>query len=117
MLDKSLPVLVVDDIQAARATIVNILKVLGFKQILEAANGEEAREIILAQGNKMQLVISDWKMPYMDGLELLRWIRREEKFKHLPFIFVTSKGEKEDIALASDEGIEGYLLKPVTIDA
>jgi len=117
MLDKSLPVLVVDDIQAARATIVNILKVLGFKQILEAANGEEAREIILAQGNKIQLVISDWKMPYMDGLELLRWIRREEKFKHLPFIFVTSKGEKEDIALASDEGIEGYLLKPVTIDA
>lgn len=117
MLDKNLPVLVVDDIQAARATIINILKVLSFKNILEAANGEEAKQIVEEHGDKLQLIISDWKMPYMDGLELLRWLRRQEKISHIPFIFVTSRGEKEDIALASDEGIDGYLLKPVTIDA
>lgn len=117
MLDKDKAILVVDDIQPARETILNILRVLGFKRFFEASNGEEAKDIIEKNYDDIQLIISDWKMPVLNGLDLLRWIRRNDKYKDMLFIFTTSKGEKEDIALASEEGIEGYLLKPVTIDS
>jgi len=114
MLDKGKPVLVADDIQPARETMVNILRVLGFKNIIQAANGEEAWEL-LQDNPDVELIISDWKMPRMDGIEFLRKLRRESKWQDVPFLFVTSKSEREDVALASDLGISGYLVKPVTI--
>ncbi|MDQ7032347.1 MAG: tetratricopeptide repeat protein [Desulfonauticus sp.] len=117
MLSKDKYILVVDDIQPARETIINILKVIGFKNILEAANGEEAIEMLKKYKIDVQLVISDWKMPKLTGLDLLRWLRKQEDLKDILFIFTTSKGEAEDIALAVEEGIDGYLIKPVTIES
>ncbi|MBT8763685.1 tetratricopeptide repeat protein [Desulfohalobiaceae bacterium Ax17] len=114
MLDKGKPVLVADDIQPARETMVNILRVLGFKNIVQAANGEEAWEL-LQDNPDVELIISDWKMPRMDGVEFLRKLRRDSRWQDVPFLFVTSKSEREDVALASDLGISGYLVKPVTI--
>ncbi len=115
MLDKSKPILIVDDIQPARETLINILRVLGYKEFLEASNGEEAKEILEGRGD-IQLVISDWKMPRMDGFQLLRWMRTNKRFVNLPVLMVTSKGEKGDIALAADEDVTEYLLKPITVE-
>ena len=115
-MDKQRPILLVDDIQPARETLINILKVIGYKNFLEASNGEEAIEL-LKNNPDIQLIISDWKMPRMNGIELLKWVRSHKEFKNIPFIMVTSKGEKEDIALAAEEDVTEYLVKPVTIDA
>ncbi|GAB6160847.1 hypothetical protein JCM12298_00060 [Desulfothermus naphthae] len=115
-MDKQRPILLVDDIQPARETLINILKVIGYKNFLNASNGEEAIEL-LKNNPDIQLIISDWKMPKMDGIELLKWVRSHKEFKNIPFIMVTSKGEKEDIALAAEEDVTEYLVKPVTIDA
>lgn len=116
MLSSEKFILIVDDIQPARETIRNILRVLGHKKLLEAANGQEAVDLLLEHKDQIQLVISDWKMPVMNGLELLRFIRQHPELKNLLFIFTTSKGEKEDIAVAAEEGVQGYLIKPVTIE-
>lgn len=115
MLDKEKPILIVDDIQPARETLINILSVLGFKNFLEAENGEEACEIIKNNKN-IQLIISDWKMPKMDGLSLLKWIRNNSPVQDIPFVMLTSKGEKEDIALAAELDVTAYLLKPISVD-
>jgi len=115
-MDKQKPILLVDDIQPARETLSNILKVLGYKNFLEACNGEEAVEL-LEKNPDIQLIISDWKMPRMSGIELLKWIRSHKEFKDIPFIMVTSKGEKEDVALAAEQDVTEYVVKPVTVEA
>lgn len=114
-MDKNITVMVVEDILSARETVVNLLKALGFSQFLEAENGEAA----LAQmnGNSLGLIISDWNMPKMNGLSLLRAVRSRQQSSYVPFIFLTSKSEVEDVALASDGGASAYLVKPVTIKA
>ena len=115
-MDKQKPILLVDDIQPARETLCNILQVLGYKNLLEASNGEEAIEL-LKKNPDIQLIISDWKMPRMSGIELLKWVRSQKEFKNIPFIMVTSKGEKEDVALAAEQDVTEYLVKPVTVEA
>ncbi len=115
-MDKERPILIVDDIQPARETLINMLKVFGYKNFLEASNGEEAKDV-LKEHKDIQLIISDWKMPRLSGIELLKWVRGREEFKDIPFIMVTSKGEKEDIALAAEEEVTEYLVKPVGVEA
>ncbi|WP_051617281.1 tetratricopeptide repeat protein [Desulfonatronovibrio hydrogenovorans] len=114
MLNGDLHVLVVDDIGPARQTVVNILRVLGCKNTVEAGNGHEAWEI-LSQRNDIGLVISDWKMPRMNGIDLLIRVRENQQTKNLPFFLVTSKNESEDVALASDWGVNGYMVKPLSL--
>ncbi|MFW5863385.1 MAG: tetratricopeptide repeat protein [Desulfohalobiaceae bacterium] len=115
-MDKSKPVLVVDDIQAVVQTVVNILEVLGFERFLEAQNGEQAMQVLLDNPDS-GLIISDWRMPKLNGLDFLRWVRQSREFAWLPFLFLTSKSEAEDIALACDFGVTCYIIKPVTIQA
>lgn len=112
---KNITILVVEDILSARETIIHILKALGFSSFLEADNGAMALEKL--EKHKVELIISDWNMPQMNGLNFLKNLRSSEKYSSTPFIFVTSKSEVEDIALASDFGVSGYLIKPVTIAA
>lgn len=107
-------ILVVDDVEPARQTVINILRVLGYQQTEEAATGQEAWEKLQA-GSKAVLIISDWKMPGMSGVELLKNVRADEKLKDLPFFLVTSKSEMEDVAQASDLGASGYMVKPLNI--
>lgn len=115
-MDKSKPVLVVDDIQAVVQTVINILEVLGFENFLQAQNGEQAQQILQAHPDT-GLIISDWKMPKLNGLDFLRWVRKSQNFAWLPFIFITSKSETEDVALACDFGVTSYIVKPVTIQS
>ncbi len=107
------PILVVDDIQPVRETIINILKVLGYKNFLQASNGKEAIEILKKED--VHFIISDWKMPVLNGLELLRWVRANPKTKDTPFLFITSKGDKEDIARAAEEKVTDFIVKPIDV--
>jgi CheY-like chemotaxis protein len=114
-MDKNITVMVVEDILSARETVLNLLKALGFTHFLEAENGEDALEKI--RNTTPGLIISDWNMPKMNGLNLLRAVRSRPESPYIPFIFLTSKSEVEDVALASDGGASAYLVKPVTIKA
>lgn len=112
-MNKNITILVVEDILSARETVLHLLRALGFSSFVEAENGASALECL--KKNKIDLIISDWNMPQMNGLTFLKKLRTLEEHDTLPFIFLTSKSEVEDIALASDFGVSGYLVKPITI--
>ncbi|RUM87099.1 MAG: response regulator, partial [Thermodesulfatator sp.] len=98
-LDTSIRVLVVDDFATMRKIIKNILTQLGFKNIIEADDGTTAWEIL--QKEPVDLIISDWNMPKMNGLELLKKVRSDEKLKDIPFLMVTAEAQKENIIEAA----------------
>ncbi len=114
-MNKEATVLVVEDILSARETVIHLMRTLGFSSFVEAENGAVALEKLAE--HKVGLIISDWNMPRMNGMALLKEVRNSSKWKNIPFIFLTSKSEIEDVALASDVGVSGYLVKPVTIKA
>lgn len=111
--DTQLTVLIVEDILSARETVRNLLRALGFSNFVEAENGEVALKKLLE--HEVGLIISDWNMPFMNGLALLKAVRMHDTYRYVPFILLTSKSEMDDVALASDKGVSGYLVKPVTI--
>jgi len=114
-MDKSITVLVVEDILSARETVMHLLRALGFSKFLEAVNGLEALELLRL--HQVGLIISDWNMPKMNGLALLKEVRQHAQLSKIPFLFLTSKSEVEDVALATDTGVSAYLVKPLTIKA
>ena len=93
--DTNMPILLVDDFATMRRIIKNILRQLNFTNITEADDGTTAWDIIEKQ--KIDFIISDWNMPQMTGLELLRKVRGDERFKHLPFLMVTAEAQQENI--------------------
>ncbi|GAU08836.1 response regulator [Desulfoplanes formicivorans] len=115
MIDAHAPILVVDDVGPSRQAVVNVLDVLGFSHILEAANGAEAWQLMRDGQDQLGLVISDWKMPRMSGIELLKRVRTHASLCEIPFLLFTSKVEPGDLALAADMGVSGYLVKPLDI--
>jgi CheY-like chemotaxis protein len=112
-MDRNIAILVVEDILSARETVIHMLRALGYSRFHEAGNGVQALERIKEGG--IGLVISDWNMPQLNGLGLLRAVRSRAESRTLPFLFLTSRSEIEDIALASDSGVSGYLIKPLGI--
>ncbi len=96
-MDPNMKVLVVDDFATMRKVIRNMLQKLGCEKVFEAENGEEAFRI--AKGDDFDLIVSDWNMPVMTGLEFLRAVRSEEKTKNIPFLMVTAEANKENILL------------------
>jgi PleD family two-component response regulator len=106
------PVLIVDDMKLARLKLSQICKNLGFTQILEAANGEEAMTIL---GKiKPVLILSDYNMPVMNGLELLQRVRETPAMVKIPVIFITSESERTLILSAVTLGVAEYVVKPFT---
>lgn len=112
MLISDINVLVVDDVNAVRAQVKQMLKECGFKSITLAANGAEARAALEAE--RYHLVLSDWYMEPVDGLELLRFIRSHPQLLKLPFIMVTAEGTREKVIQAIQLGIDDYMVKPLT---
>jgi len=112
MVDKSMSILVVDDFPTMRRIVRTLLKELGFTNVDEAEDGQEALAKLKSGG--FQLVVSDWNMPNLDGLEMLRHIRADEALKHLPVLMVTAEAKKENIIAAAKAGASGYVVKPFT---
>ncbi len=109
---KDMTVLIVDDFATMRRIIRNILRDLEFKKILEAEDGTAAVDILKTQ--KVDLIISDWNMPKMTGLELLKWVRSNEETKDLPFLMVTAEAQKENVIEAVKAKVSNYIVKPFT---
>ncbi|MBV8657310.1 MAG: response regulator [Burkholderiales bacterium] len=103
-------ILVVDDFPAMRRIIANLLRELGFQNIVEAENGERALHILNNQ--QIDAVLSDWNMPIMDGLELLKHIRASDKLKNLPVMLVTAEGKRDNVVVAAQAGADSYIVKP-----
>lgn len=104
--------LVVDDFSTMRRIVRNLLKELGFTNVQEAEDGVDALNKL--RGAEFDFVVSDWNMPNMTGIELLRNIRADAKLKHLPVLMVTAEAKKENIIEAAQAGASGYVVKPFT---
>ncbi|MCS7199018.1 MAG: response regulator [Caldimicrobium sp.] len=111
-IDHNIKILIVDDFSTMRKIIRNILTQLGFKNIVEADDGTTALDILNKE--KIDLIISDWNMPKMNGLELLKAVRSNENTKDIPFIMVTAEAQRENILEAIKYRVSQYVVKPFT---
>jgi len=112
MLNSKAKVLVVDDFPTMRRIMRNLLKQIGFESIDEAENGEDALRKL--KGGDYGLVVSDWNMPIMEGIELLKRVRSDPHLKDIPFLMVTAEAEKEKVIEAIKAGVDNYIVKPFT---
>ncbi len=114
-MDTSIRVLVVDDFATMRRILKNILKQLDFKNLVEADDGTTAWEVLEEQS--IDLIISDWNMPKMSGIELLKKVRASDKYKKTPFLMVTAEAQKQNVIEAVQAGVSNYVVKPFTAEA
>ena len=112
MADPNMKILVVDDFSTMRRIVRNLLKELGFSNVYEAEDGVDALKQLRAE--PFDFVVSDWNMPNMTGIDLLREIRKDGALKHLPVLMVTAEAKKENIIEAAQAGASGYVVKPFT---
>ncbi len=105
-------VLVVDDFSTMRRIVKNLLRDLGFTNISEADDGSTALPML--QGGDFDFVVTDWNMPGMQGIDLLKAIRADANLAHIPVLMVTAEAKKEQIVMAAQAGVNGYIVKPFT---
>lgn len=108
--DKSMPILIVDDYKTMLRIVRNLLRQLGFDNIDEASDGSTALQKL--HDRSYGLVISDWNMEPMTGLQLLREVRADNRIGALPFIMVTAESKSENVIAAKDAGVSNYIVKP-----
>lgn len=112
--DQSMKILVVDDMVTMRRIVKNILKQLGFGNVDEAENGQEALQKLRA--DTFGFVVSDWNMPVMTGIDMLRAIRADEKLKAIPVLMVTAEAQQTNLIEAVQAGVSNYIVKPFTAE-
>lgn len=112
--DPNMRVLVVDDFSTMRRIIKNILRQLGFNNIVEADDGTTAWDIL--NKDKIDFIVSDWNMPQMTGIDLLRKVRASDEFSDLPFLMVTAEAQQENIIEAAQAKVSNYIVKPFTAE-
>ncbi len=108
--DKEMSILIVDDYNTMLRIIKNLLRQLGFNNVEEATDGSAALEKLRANG--FGLVISDWNMEPMTGLQLLREVRADEDLQQTPFIMITAESKTENVIAAKEAGVNNYIVKP-----
>lgn len=111
-MDKDMKILIVDDFSTMRRIVKNLLRDLGFSNTAEADDGQSAWPML--QTGKFDFLVTDWNMPVMDGLELLRTVRADEKLKDMPVLMVTAEAKRDQIVIAAQAGVNGYVVKPFT---
>lgn len=111
-LNKSMKILVVDDFSTMRRIIKNLLRDLGFTNIEEADDGTTALPML--QNGSFDFVVTDWNMPGMQGIDLLRAIREDAELRDIPVLMVTAEAKREQIIEAAQAGVNGYIVKPFT---
>ena len=112
--DPSMKVLVVDDMVTMRRIVKNILKQLGFGNVDEAENGQEALQKL--KTDTFGFVVSDWNMPVMTGIDMLRAIRADDKLKAIPVLMVTAEAQQSNLIEAVQAGVSNYIVKPFTAE-
>ncbi|RUO79804.1 chemotaxis protein CheY [Idiomarina tyrosinivorans] len=111
-MDKNMKILVVDDFSTMRRIIKNLLRDLGFQNVSEADDGSTALPML--QNGDYDFVVTDWNMPGMQGIDLLREIRADENLANIPVLMVTAEAKREQIIAAAQAGVNGYIVKPFT---
>lgn len=114
MPDQNMKILAVDDFSTMRRIVRNILRQLGYSNILEADDGSSALEQL--KHDKVDFIITDWNMPNMSGLDLLKAIRADSNLKDIPVLLVTAEALKENVVAAVQAGVNGYIVKPFTAE-
>ena len=112
MLDSSMRILVVDDFETMRKIIRSLLTEIGLTNVAEADDGLTALPML--QTDKFDFLISDWNMPGMQGIDLLKAVRSDESLKSMPVLLVTAESKREQILEAAQAGVNGYIIKPFT---
>ena len=112
MFDLKTRVLVVDDMMTMRKIVSKILKEIGFTDITEAGDGAQAWTALTSAEKPIGLIISDWNMPNLSGLEFLKKVRAEQQYKKVPFLLVTAEAEQHQVAEAVRAGVDQYVVKP-----
>ena len=105
-------ILVVDDFSTMRRIIRNLLRDLGFSNVEEADDGSTA--LPLLKSGKFDFLVTDWNMPIMEGIDLVRAIRADDNLRELPILMVTAEARREQIVAAAEAGVNGYIVKPFT---
>ncbi len=111
-MNKNMKILIVDDFSTMRRIIKNLLRDLGFNDTTEADDGQTA--LPLLKSGKFDFLVTDWNMPGMDGLTLLKTVRADPELKDLPVLMVTAEAKREQIVEAAQAGVNGYVVKPFT---
>ena len=111
-MDKNMKILIVDDFSTMRRIIKNLLRDLGFNNTSEADDGNTALPTL--QTGDFDFLITDWNMPGMTGLDLLKAVRADDKLASLPVLMVTAEAKKDQIVEAAQAGVNGYIVKPFT---
>jgi len=112
--DKNMNILVVDDFSTMRRIVKNLLSEIGFNNIIEADDGKTALPIL--EGGGVDFLVTDWNMPGMPGIDLLKAVRANPKLSSLPVLMVTAEAKREQIMEAAQAGVNGYVVKPFTAD-
>lgn len=115
MLDNNMKILVVDDFSTMRRIIKNILREIGYHNVEEAEDGAKALEKLKL--TPFDFVVTDWNMPNMPGIELLKEIRKDPELKAIPVLMVTAESQKENVVQAVEAGVNNYIVKPFTATA
>ena len=113
-MDLNMNVLIVDDFATMRRILKNIMKQIGFSNIVEAENGKNALKLLKSE--PIDLVLCDWNMPEMAGIDLLNAVRGDDQLKAMPFVMVTAEAQKENILEAVKAGVSSYIVKPFTAE-
>ncbi len=113
-MDKSMKILIVDDFATMRKVVRNLLKQVGYENIVEAEDGALALRALKSQ--KIDFIISDWNMPNMNGLELLKAVRADGDLGKTPFLMVTAEALQENVIAAVKAGVSNYIVKPFTAE-
>lgn len=109
----NMKILVVDDFPTMRRIVKTLMRQNGYTNFVEAEDGAQGLKM-LAEQPDIEFIVSDWNMPNMTGLEFLKAVRADAKYKHLPFLMVTAEAEKENIIEAVKSGVSNYIVKPFT---
>ncbi|NRA83375.1 MAG: chemotaxis protein CheY [Gammaproteobacteria bacterium] len=112
VLNKNMKILVVDDFSTMRRIIKNLLRDLGLTNTFEADDGQTALPML--KDGDFDFVVTDWNMPGMQGIDLLKHIRADDRLKELPVLMVTAEAKREQIIAAAQAGVNGYIVKPFT---
>lgn len=111
-MDKEMKILIVDDFSTMRRIIKNLLRDLGFSNTAEADDGVSALPML--QNGQFDFLVTDWNMPGMTGIDLLKAVRADDKLKDLPVLMVTAEAKRDQIVEAAQAGVNGYVVKPFT---